>query len=213
MQGSERVGEFEAAPVRDLGTTCIGPSPEPNTGAPVSKTPETRSETRSKRSSVFSDFRRASFGRWKASTWSESIVTWSTAAWIRRTAVCAVRSSPSTAFRRRLCCTKGVMVCSLCRSRSSPLHVAVRTRPPGRAVPCTLAVRQQGRAMRFHSATEMLDTFGVARGGKAYRRFVAAFERIFGATMFFGTDSVRPPAAWCNGPDSISCGSADLVPT
>jgi len=37
----------------------------------------------------------------------------------------------------------------------------------------------------------MLDTFGMAKGGKEYRRLVAAFERIFGATIFFGTDSVR----------------------
>jgi hypothetical protein len=29
------------------------------------------------------------------------------------------------------------------------------------------------------------------QGGKEYRRLVAAFERIFGATIFFGTDSVR----------------------
>jgi hypothetical protein len=39
----------------------------------------------------------------------------------------------------------------------------------------------------------MLDTFGM-EGGKEYRRLVAAFERIFGATIFFGTDSVRDRA-------------------
>ncbi|MCC6585545.1 MAG: replication initiator protein A [Bryobacterales bacterium] len=50
----------------------------------------------------------------------------------------------------------------------------------------TLAVRQQSQTIRFHSATEMLDTFGMARGGKEYRRLIAAFERIFGATIFFG---------------------------
>ena len=37
----------------------------------------------------------------------------------------------------------------------------------------------------------MLDTFGMAKGGKEYRRLVSAFERIFGATIFFGTDSTR----------------------
>jgi len=37
----------------------------------------------------------------------------------------------------------------------------------------------------------MLDTFGMAKGGKEYRRLVAAFERIFGTTIFFGTDSAR----------------------
>ena len=36
----------------------------------------------------------------------------------------------------------------------------------------------------------MLETFGMHKGGNEYRRLVAAFERIFGATMFFGTDTV-----------------------
>jgi hypothetical protein len=35
----------------------------------------------------------------------------------------------------------------------------------------------------------MLETFGMHKGGKEYRRLVAAFERIFGATIFFGTDT------------------------
>ena len=41
------------------------------------------------------------------------------------------------------------------------------------------------------SAAELLDTFGLAKGGKEYRRLVSAFERIFGTTIFFGTDSSR----------------------
>jgi replication initiator protein A len=55
----------------------------------------------------------------------------------------------------------------------------------------TLAVRQQSQTIRFKSAAQMLDTFGMAKGGKEYRRLVAAFARIFGATIFFGTDSAR----------------------
>jgi hypothetical protein len=35
----------------------------------------------------------------------------------------------------------------------------------------------------------MLESFGMHTGGKEYRRLVAAFERIFGATIYFGTDS------------------------
>jgi hypothetical protein len=35
----------------------------------------------------------------------------------------------------------------------------------------------------------MLDTFGMHHGGAQYRRLVGAFQRIFGATIFFGTDS------------------------
>jgi hypothetical protein len=36
----------------------------------------------------------------------------------------------------------------------------------------------------------MLETFGMQTGGKEYRRLVQAFERVFGATIFFGTDSL-----------------------
>ena len=48
----------------------------------------------------------------------------------------------------------------------------------------TLAVRQQSQVVRFESAAELLDTFGLAKGGKEYRRLIAEFERIFGATIF-----------------------------
>lgn len=58
----------------------------------------------------------------------------------------------------------------------------------------TMAIRQQSRIVRFESAAELLDTFGLAKGGKEYRRLVSAFERIFGATIFFGTESSRPAA-------------------
>lgn len=58
----------------------------------------------------------------------------------------------------------------------------------------TMAVQQKSQVVRFRSAAEMLDTFGLAKGGKEYRRLVAAFERIFGATIFFGTDQTRGAA-------------------
>ena len=58
----------------------------------------------------------------------------------------------------------------------------------------TLAVRQKSQTIRFRSAAEMLETFGMQKGGKEYRRLVAAFERIFGATMFFGTESTTSKA-------------------
>jgi hypothetical protein len=35
----------------------------------------------------------------------------------------------------------------------------------------------------------MLETFGMQQGGSQYRRLIAAFQRIFGATIFFGTDT------------------------
>jgi Plasmid encoded RepA protein len=57
-----------------------------------------------------------------------------------------------------------------------------------------LAMRQQNRTIRFRSAAEMLDTFGMQQGGTQYRRLIAAFQRIFGATIFFGTDTQRQRA-------------------
>jgi hypothetical protein len=36
----------------------------------------------------------------------------------------------------------------------------------------------------------MLESFSMHTGGKEYRRLVAAFERIFGATIYFGTESL-----------------------
>src|SRR5947209_6458615 len=56
----------------------------------------------------------------------------------------------------------------------------------------TLAVQQQNQTIRFRSASEMLATFSLHKGGREYRRLVSAFERIFGATIFFGTDNTLP---------------------
>jgi Plasmid encoded RepA protein len=55
----------------------------------------------------------------------------------------------------------------------------------------TLAVRQQKQTITFRSAAEMLDTFGLPQGGSQYRRLIASFQRVFGATIFFGTDTQR----------------------
>ncbi len=55
----------------------------------------------------------------------------------------------------------------------------------------TLANRQRSRRITFASAAEMLDTFGMQQGGSQYRRLVGAFQRVFGATIFFGTDTHR----------------------
>jgi hypothetical protein len=37
----------------------------------------------------------------------------------------------------------------------------------------------------------MLDTFGMQQGGSQYRRLIAAFQHVFGANIFFGTDTHR----------------------
>jgi hypothetical protein len=57
-----------------------------------------------------------------------------------------------------------------------------------------LAVRQQSPRVMFDSAAAMLDTFGMQQGGSQYRRLVSSFQRIFGATIFFGTDTQRQKA-------------------
>ena len=54
----------------------------------------------------------------------------------------------------------------------------------------TLAVQQKTQIVRFRSGAEMLETFAMQKGGKEYRRLIGAFERILGATIFFGTDSM-----------------------
>jgi hypothetical protein len=53
----------------------------------------------------------------------------------------------------------------------------------------TLALRQKSREVRFDSAAQMLDFFRLPKDGFHYCRLVQAFQRIFGATIFFGTDS------------------------
>lgn len=59
----------------------------------------------------------------------------------------------------------------------------------------TLAVQQKSQTIRFRTAAEMLESFGMHTGGKEYRRLVAAFERVFGATIFFGTDTLSGKAS------------------
>lgn len=58
----------------------------------------------------------------------------------------------------------------------------------------TLAVRQRSKTIVFPSAAAMLDTFGMHQGGSQYRRLIGAFQRVFGATIFFGTEVQRERA-------------------
>jgi len=52
----------------------------------------------------------------------------------------------------------------------------------------TLALRQQTRTVRFSTAAEMLDFFRLFKDGKRYQRIMEGFQRIFAATIFFGTN-------------------------
>jgi hypothetical protein len=53
----------------------------------------------------------------------------------------------------------------------------------------TLAVRQKSQTIRFSSVSEMLETFGMQKVALSTVGWLPAFERISGATMFFGTES------------------------
>jgi hypothetical protein len=52
----------------------------------------------------------------------------------------------------------------------------------------TLALWQKSRELHFDSAAQMLDFFHLPKDGFHYRRLVEAFKRVFGATIFFGTE-------------------------
>ena len=55
----------------------------------------------------------------------------------------------------------------------------------------TLALRQDNRLIQFSSAAEILETFELPKDGRYYRRLVDGFKRVFGATIFFGTEEER----------------------
>jgi len=52
----------------------------------------------------------------------------------------------------------------------------------------TMAVRQRSRVVHFGAASEILDFFRLFKDGKRYHRLIGGFQRVFGATMFFGTN-------------------------
>jgi len=52
----------------------------------------------------------------------------------------------------------------------------------------TLAVKQNTRAIHFESAAQILEFFRLPKDGPHYRRMVEGFQRVFAATIFFGTE-------------------------
>ena len=64
--------------------------------------------------------------------------------------------------------------------------------------------------VRFRIAGEMLEVFGMHKGGKEYRRLVSAFEKISGATIFFGTDQVGATAKLVQRPRFNFLGEAQI---
>jgi hypothetical protein len=59
----------------------------------------------------------------------------------------------------------------------------------------TLAVLQKSRVVRFANPSQMLDYFDLPKNGYHYHRIVHGFQRVFGATIFFGTEELRQKAA------------------
>jgi hypothetical protein len=52
----------------------------------------------------------------------------------------------------------------------------------------TLAVQQKSRVVHFSSAAQLLEFFRLPKDGPHYRRMVEGFQRVFAATVFFGTE-------------------------
>jgi hypothetical protein len=53
----------------------------------------------------------------------------------------------------------------------------------------TMAIRQRSRTVRFVTASEVLDFFHLFKDGKRYHRVMEGFQRIFAATILFGTNN------------------------
>jgi hypothetical protein len=52
----------------------------------------------------------------------------------------------------------------------------------------TLALQQKSPTLRFDSPSQLLDYFRLRKDGSQYRRIKAAFQRVFAATIFFGSE-------------------------
>jgi Plasmid encoded RepA protein len=55
----------------------------------------------------------------------------------------------------------------------------------------TEAVRTRNPVVRFESASQILTDWGLTTGGEYYRRLASSFRRVFGSTIFFGTQADR----------------------
>jgi len=57
----------------------------------------------------------------------------------------------------------------------------------------------------------MLNVFGMQQGGSQYRRLIVAFQRAFGATIFFGRHATREGHGHAPGPLQLHARGAHLV--
>ena len=67
----------------------------------------------------------------------------------------------------------------------------------------TTAVRRQSPVVEFESGSQILKEWGMQLNGSHYHRVAAGFKRVFGSTIFFGTQDERQGAAVCGLPPSI----------
>jgi hypothetical protein len=67
----------------------------------------------------------------------------------------------------------------------------------------TLAMRQQTQTITFRSVAEMLDIFWLAPRWIAISSIIAAFQRVLGAIIFFGTDMQTDKLRYCTKRASI----------
>jgi Plasmid encoded RepA protein len=52
----------------------------------------------------------------------------------------------------------------------------------------TLALQQKNRMVQFENPAQLLDYFRLRKDGSQYRRIKTAFQRVFAATIFFGSE-------------------------
>jgi len=52
----------------------------------------------------------------------------------------------------------------------------------------TLTLRKRNRIVRFESPAQLLDYFRLRKDGSQFRRIKIAFQRVFAATIFFGSE-------------------------
>jgi hypothetical protein len=84
--------------------------------------------------------------------------------------------------------------CGYCRSAAGKLQASRIKVTPQPLSAGTLAVRQKSRVVHFSSASEILSFFRLSLNGRHYRRLVQAFQRVFAATIFFGSDGRQEPS-------------------
>ena len=78
----------------------------------------------------------------------------------------------------------------------------------------TLALQQKNRTVHFETPAHLLDYFRRRKDGSQYRRMKSAFQRVFAATMFFGTDEQRMSAKFSTAVGlifSIACNSGSIA--